>query len=89
MSTATPTIAPARGNPLRRLLKWLGLALLALLVLLALGLWWLLGSAAGARFALARASAATDGKLTLAVTDPVLVQIYEVKRPPAILSPVN
>lgn len=31
----------------------------------------------------------TDGKLTLAVTDPVLVQIYEVKRPPAILSPVN
>lgn len=68
MSTATPTIAPARGNPLRRLLKWLGLALLALLVLLALGLWWLLGSAAGARFALARASAATDGKLTLAAS---------------------
>ena len=49
-------------------MKWLkriGIALLALLVLLALGLWWLLGSNAGLRFALARASGFTDGALSV------------------------
>src|SRR5690242_9842197 len=44
-------------------LKRLGIALLALLLLLALGLWWLLGTGAGLRFALARASGFTDGAL--------------------------
>lgn len=46
-------------------LKRLGLALLALLLLLALGLWWLLGTSAGLRFALARASGFTDGALSV------------------------
>ena len=42
-------------------LRRVGMALLALLLLLALGLWWLLGSNAGLRFALERASSFTDG----------------------------
>lgn len=49
-------------------MKWLkriGLALLVLLVVLALGLWWLLGSNAGLRFALARASGLTAGALSV------------------------
>ncbi|MDL1870500.1 pathogenicity protein, partial [Gammaproteobacteria bacterium PRO6] len=45
------------------MLKWLALLLSGLLVLLALALGWLLGSEAGARFALARAVAASDGRL--------------------------
>ncbi|HEV2538973.1 MAG TPA: translocation/assembly module TamB domain-containing protein [Frateuria sp.] len=46
-------------------LKRLGLALLALLLLLALGLWWLLGSEAGLRFALARAGGFSGGALSV------------------------
>jgi translocation and assembly module TamB len=49
-------------------MKWvrrIGIALLALLLLLALGLWWLLGSHAGLEFALARASGFTDGALSV------------------------
>ncbi|SEJ40742.1 translocation/assembly module TamB domain-containing protein [Frateuria terrea] len=49
-------------------MKWLrriGVALLAVLVLLALGLWWLLDSNAGLRFALARASGFTNGALSV------------------------
>ncbi|WP_424683847.1 translocation/assembly module TamB domain-containing protein [Frateuria sp. YIM B11624] len=49
-------------------MKWLrriGVAVLVLLLLLALGLWWLLGSNAGLDFALARASGFTDGALSV------------------------
>lgn len=49
-------------------MKWLrrgGLALLILLVLLALGAWWLLGTGAGLRFALARAHGFTGGALSV------------------------
>ena len=49
-------------------MKWLkriAAALLALLLLLALGLWWLLGSEAGLRFVLARAGGFTDGALSV------------------------
>ncbi|MCX7513015.1 translocation/assembly module TamB domain-containing protein [Frateuria hangzhouensis] len=46
-------------------LKRLGLSLLALLLLLALVLWWLLGTNAGLHFALARASGFTDGALSV------------------------
>jgi translocation and assembly module TamB len=48
-----------------RWLKRLLLGLIALLLLLALGLWWLLGSEAGLRFALARASGFTEGALSV------------------------
>ncbi|MEI7036596.1 translocation/assembly module TamB domain-containing protein [Fulvimonas yonginensis] len=46
-------------------LKRLGIALLVLLLLLALGLWWLLGTGAGLRFALARANGFTGGALSV------------------------
>ncbi len=50
---------------MRRLLKWLGLGLLSVLLLIAMLAGWLLGSESGARFALARAIGATDGKLSV------------------------
>ncbi|MGN6283484.1 translocation/assembly module TamB domain-containing protein [Frateuria sp.] len=49
-------------------MKWLkriGIAVLVLLLLLALGLWWLLGTSAGLRFALERASGFTGGALSV------------------------
>ena len=46
-------------------LKRIALALGLLLVVLAAVLWWLLGSASGLRFALARAQAVTGGALTV------------------------
>lgn len=52
-------------NALPRLLLWIGVALGALVLLLALLLAWLLGTESGARFALARAVGATDGKLAI------------------------
>lgn len=55
-----------RGIALRRLLKWIGIGILALIAVLALALWWLLGSEAGTRFVLARAVGALDGKLAVA-----------------------
>ncbi len=47
-------------------MKWIkrtGIALVVLLLLMVAALWWLLGTQAGMRFALARAQAATDGGL--------------------------
>ena len=49
-------------------MKWLiriGAALAVLLVAVMLGVWWLVGSASGLRFALARAQAFTDNALTV------------------------
>ena len=54
-----------RGFAWQRLLKWLGIVFAALLLVLVLALWWLLGSESGARFALARAVGAMDGKLAV------------------------
>ncbi len=48
--------------------RWLlriGIAVAALVVLLAIGLWWLLGTGAGLHFALARVTAASDGALSV------------------------
>ncbi|WP_426702309.1 translocation/assembly module TamB domain-containing protein [Rhodanobacter sp. Col0626] len=61
MMTATTPAAPV--PPRRRWLRWLGVALLLLLLLLAVTAGWLLGTASGLRFALARAEAAMDGAL--------------------------
>jgi translocation and assembly module TamB len=50
-------------------MKWfirIGIALGVLLVVVALGAWWLVGTASGLRFALARATSATDNALTVA-----------------------
>ncbi|QDE40522.1 pathogenicity protein [Luteibacter pinisoli] len=50
-------------------MKWfirIGIALGVLLVVVALGVWWLVGTASGLRFALARATSATDNALTVA-----------------------
>lgn len=49
----------------RRWLRWLGLALLLVVLLCGLALGWLLGTGAGLRFALARAISATDGALSV------------------------
>ncbi|URL57574.1 translocation/assembly module TamB domain-containing protein [Luteibacter flocculans] len=49
-------------------MKWLirvGMGLGVLLVVVALGVWWLVGTASGLRFALARAQAFTNGALTV------------------------
>lgn len=54
-----------RGLALARLLKWIAAGLLVLLVVLALIAWWLVGSQSGARFVLARAVGALDGKLAI------------------------
>ncbi len=54
-----------RGFAWRRLLKWTGIAVVALLLVITLFAWWLLGSESGARFALARAVGATAGKLSV------------------------
>ncbi|QWT20601.1 translocation/assembly module TamB domain-containing protein [Bacillus sp. NP157] len=49
-------------------MKWLirtGIALGALVLIVALGVWWLVGTAAGLRFALTRAQGFTDNALTV------------------------
>jgi translocation and assembly module TamB len=53
------------GFALPRLLKWIGIAVAALVLILAALLYWLLGTESGARFALARAIGSTDGKLAV------------------------
>ncbi|WP_346949619.1 translocation/assembly module TamB domain-containing protein [Dyella sp.] len=50
-------------------LKRIGIFLGIVVLLLAVALWWLLGSASGLRFALARAQAFTDGALTVQQAD--------------------
>ncbi len=53
------------GFALPRLLKWIGIAFAALVLVLASLLFWLLGTESGAHFVLAHAIAATDGKLAI------------------------
>lgn len=65
MNATNPTPAQASRPRRRRWLRWLGGGLLLLLVLLAGTAWWLLGTGAGLRFALARASGFTDGALSV------------------------
>ena len=60
MMTTTSATTPVRR---RRWLRWLGIALLLILLLLAVTAGWLLGTASGLRFALARVQAATHGAL--------------------------
>lgn len=60
MMTTTSAATPVRR---RRWLRWLGIALLLILLLLAVTAGWLLGTASGLRFALARVQAATHGAL--------------------------
>ncbi|MGC1548051.1 MAG: translocation/assembly module TamB domain-containing protein [Rhodanobacter sp.] len=57
-------------------MKWLkriGLALFALLLLVAVGLWWLLGTGSGLRFVLARAQGATNGAISVQHADGRLI----------------
>lgn len=61
-----PPPRPMRGFAARRLLKWLGLGLLGLLLLAAVFVGWLVGTESGARFALARAVASMEGRLSIA-----------------------
>lgn len=60
--TTTPRPSPP-PRPRRRWLRALAIGVLALLLLLGAGAFWLLGTGAGLRFALARASGLTDGAL--------------------------
>ncbi|HET8899311.1 MAG TPA: translocation/assembly module TamB domain-containing protein [Rhodanobacteraceae bacterium] len=50
---------------MKRWLKWFGVLLSALLLLVVVALVWLLGTTAGLRFALARASGLSDGRLSV------------------------
>ncbi len=59
------TPAPSRPAP-RRALKWVGITLLALLLIASVLLFWLVGTESGARFALARAVASMQGRLSIA-----------------------
>lgn len=63
MNARTTTSPPSRA---RRVLAWSGIALAALVALLAIVLFWLLRTESGTRFALARAVGATDGRLAVA-----------------------
>jgi len=54
---------------MKKWLKRLAIALVALLLLAAVALWWLLGTGSGLRFALARASGFTDGALSVQQAD--------------------
>ncbi|HJU40509.1 MAG TPA: hypothetical protein VJ724_13110, partial [Tahibacter sp.] len=57
---------------MKRWIKILLGAVLALVLVVALALAWLLNTTSGARFALARAVSATDGKLAIASADGTL-----------------
>ena len=62
MNSATPATAP---TPRRHWLRWIALSFALLLVLLLLAVAWLIGTASGLRFALARAEGFTQGALTV------------------------
>jgi len=62
MNSATPATAP---KPRRHWLRWIALSFALLLVLLLLAVAWLIGTASGLRFALARAEGFTHGALTV------------------------
>ncbi len=64
MSAPGKSVEAPRRRP-RRWLRWLGFGLLGLLLLILALAAWLLGTSSGARFALARAAAATDGRLSV------------------------
>ncbi|MGH8174156.1 MAG: hypothetical protein ACREPX_13525, partial [Rhodanobacteraceae bacterium] len=54
---------PAAGFAAMRLFKWIGIVLLVLLLVAGMFLYWMMQTESGARFALARAIGAMDGKL--------------------------
>ena len=62
MNTPSPATAP---TPRRHWLRWTVLSFAALLLVLLLAVCWLLGTASGLRFALARTQAFTHGALTV------------------------
>src|SRR6185437_7836467 len=62
---ATDHTAAQAARPRRRWLRWLGGVVLVLLALMVATAWWLLGTGAGLRFALARASGLTDGAVSV------------------------
>jgi translocation and assembly module TamB len=67
------------GVAATRLLRWIGAGFLVLLLLLAGVLYWLLATGSGARFVLARATAATEGRLSVehaqgTLSGPLLLQ---------------
>ena len=63
MTKQTPATATVPRR--RRWLRWLGFGMLVVVLLVVVGAGWLLGTAAGLRFALARAQGATDGALSV------------------------
>jgi translocation and assembly module TamB len=60
-----PPLAPRR----RPVLRWIGLIFLALLLVITITLIWALNSESGARFVLARAVSALDGKLSIGASN--------------------
>ncbi|AND71275.1 hypothetical protein ATSB10_38210 [Dyella thiooxydans] len=72
------TARPAR--PRRRWLRALAFGLLAVVLAIALALGWLLGTGSGLRFAIARASAATGGALSVARAEGRLLGPLTVQR---------
>lgn len=68
-----PTLRSMHGWAARRLLKWLGLGLLVVLLLAGVFVGWLVGSESGARFALARAVASMEGRLSIAASSGRLI----------------
>src|SRR5579859_1847629 len=65
MTSTTPSSATPTPKRQRRWLRWSLCALLAALIVLGAFIGWLLGTAPGLRFALARAEGITHGALTV------------------------
>jgi len=63
MTTTESTRKPT--PPRRRWLRWTGYSVLAIVLLLAIALGWLLATSSGLRFVLARAASATNGALSV------------------------